>query len=56
MDLINEDFLFFLAVLEKRASIRVSATNVFVNIAGGIRIIEPAADLAVCAAYCFKFN
>jgi len=39
-----------LAVLEKRANIRVSATNVFVNIAGGIRIIEPAADLAVCSA------
>jgi DNA repair protein RadA/Sms len=39
-----------LAVLEKRAGVRVSATNVFVNIAGGIRITEPAADLAVCAA------
>ena len=39
-----------LAVLEKRANVRVSATNVFVNIAGGIRISEPAADLAVCVA------
>jgi DNA repair protein RadA/Sms len=39
-----------LAVLEKRAGIRVSATNVFVNVAGGIRVTEPAADLAVCAA------
>jgi len=39
-----------LAVLEKRANSRVSATNVFVNIAGGIRITEPAADLAVCVA------
>jgi len=39
-----------LAVLEKRANVRVSATNVFVNVAGGIRITEPAADLAVCAA------
>jgi DNA repair protein RadA/Sms len=39
-----------LAVLEKRAATRVSATNVFVNIAGGIRITEPAADLAVCVA------
>ena len=37
-------------MLEKRAGIRVSSTNVFVNIAGGIRITEPAADLAVCAA------
>jgi len=39
-----------LAVLEKRANVRVSATNVFVNIAGGIRITEPAADLSVCVA------
>ena len=39
-----------LAVLEKRAGVRVSSTNVFVNIAGGIRITEPAADLAVCSA------
>src|SRR5574338_401163 len=26
------------------------ANNVFVNIAGGIRVIEPAADLAVCVS------
>lgn len=39
-----------LAVLEKRAATRVSAANVFLNIAGGIRITEPAADLAVCVA------
>ncbi len=37
-----------LAVLEKRAGLRVSAANVFVNIVGGIKINEPAADLAVC--------
>jgi DNA repair protein RadA/Sms len=39
-----------LAVLEKRANVRVSATNVFINVAGGIRINEPAGDLAVCSA------
>lgn len=39
-----------LAVLEKRANIRASAHNVFINIAGGIRVIEPAADLAVCVS------
>ncbi len=37
-----------LAVLEKRANIRVSAANVFLNIAGGMRVQEPAVDLAVC--------
>lgn len=39
-----------LAVLEKRANIRVSANNVFINIAGGIKVIEPAADLAICVS------
>lgn len=39
-----------LAVLEKRAKVKVSATNVFVNIAGGIRASEPAVDLAVSLA------
>jgi DNA repair protein RadA/Sms len=39
-----------LAVLEKRANVRVSSANVFVNIAGGIRVTEPAVDAAVCVA------
>lgn len=39
-----------LAVLEKRAGLRLSAANVFLNMAGGIRIEEPAVDLAVCCA------
>lgn len=37
-----------LAVLEKRCGLRISATNVFINIVGGIKITEPAADLSVC--------
>jgi DNA repair protein RadA/Sms len=39
-----------LAVLEKRAGLRLSANNVFLNMAGGIRITEPAIDLAVCCS------
>ncbi len=39
-----------LAVLEKRLNMRLSANNVFLNMAGGIKIDEPAIDLAVCAA------
>lgn len=39
-----------LAVLEKRANVRASVHNVFINVAGGIRVIEPAADLAVCVS------
>lgn len=37
-----------LAVLEKRSGLRLSAANVYLNMAGGIRIDEPAVDLAVC--------
>jgi len=39
-----------LAVLEKRAGMRLSTHNVFLNIAGGLKIDEPAIDLAVCVA------
>jgi DNA repair protein RadA/Sms len=39
-----------LAVLEKRAGINVAGDDVFVNIAGGMTVDEPAADLAVLAA------
>ena len=39
-----------LAVLEKRAGLSVAADDVFVNIAGGLTVNEPAADLGVVAA------
>ncbi len=39
-----------LAVLEKRAGLNLGAEDVFVNIAGGITVSEPAADLGVVAA------
>ena len=39
-----------LAVLEKRAGFRLSSKDVFLNIAGGLRISDPACDLAVIAA------
>jgi DNA repair protein RadA/Sms len=39
-----------LAVLEKRAGLNLIAEDVFVNIAGGMSIDEPAADLAVVSA------
>lgn len=38
------------AVLESRCGISLSQHDIFLNIAGGIRINEPAADLAVAAA------
>jgi DNA repair protein RadA/Sms len=39
-----------LAVLEARCGMSFAGRDVFLNIAGGIRITEPAADLAVAAA------
>lgn len=39
-----------LAVLEKRAGAHISDKDVFVNVAGGVRLEEPAVDLAVAAA------
>ena len=39
-----------LAVLEKRAGFRLSSKDVFLNIAGGLRVDDPAMDLAVVAA------
>ncbi|MEC7576417.1 MAG: DNA repair protein RadA, partial [Pseudomonadota bacterium] len=39
-----------LAVIETRCGIQFSGCDVFLNVAGGIRISEPAADAAVAAA------
>jgi DNA repair protein RadA/Sms len=39
-----------LAVLEKRAGLSLSGDDVYVNIAGGMTVEEPAADLSVVAA------
>ena len=39
-----------LAVLEKRVGLRLYDQDVYINIAGGMSLTEPAADLALCAA------
>ena len=39
-----------LAVLEKRVGLRLLIQDVFLNIAGGIKVEDPALDLAVCVA------
>jgi DNA repair protein RadA/Sms len=39
-----------LAVLEKRAGMHLGTQDVFVNVAGGVRLDEPAVDLGVAAA------
>ena len=39
-----------LAVLEKRAKFKLSQKDVFLNIAGGLKVSDPALDMAVVAA------
>jgi DNA repair protein RadA/Sms len=39
-----------LAVLEKRANFKLASKDVYLNIAGGLRVDDPAIDLAVVAA------
>ena len=39
-----------LAVLEARCGVQIGANDIYLNVAGGLRIAEPAADLAVAAA------
>lgn len=45
-----------LAVLETRCSIQMSNRDVYLNIAGGLKINEPAADLAVAACLLSSFT
>jgi DNA repair protein RadA/Sms len=45
-----------LAVLEKRAGLNLMGEDVFVNIAGGIAVDEPAADLSIAAAVASSFR
>lgn len=39
-----------MAVMEKRMNLRLGECDAYVNVAGGIRIVEPALDLAIVAA------
>lgn len=52
----NRRLNMLLAVLEKRSGFRLGAQDVFLNIAGGIRIEDPAVDLAVAVALVSSLN
>ncbi len=45
-----------LAVLDKRCGFRFGAKDVFLNIAGGLRVEDPAVDLAVVAALLSSYD
>lgn len=42
--------LLLVAVLEKRAKMNLSNSDIYLNVAGGLRIDETAVDLGICAA------
>ena len=42
--------MLLLAVMEKRGGIRMYNQDVYINVAGGLSLSEPAADLAICMA------
>lgn len=46
----NSRVMLLLAVLEKRAGMRMYDQDVYINVAGGMSLSEPAADLALCIA------
>ena len=39
-----------IAVLERRTKLQLSDKDIYINVVGGIKISDPAADLAVCMA------
>lgn len=45
-----------LAVLEKRVGLKLAEQDAYINVAGGIRIVEPASDLATACAIASNFR
>ncbi|MCX5694101.1 MAG: DNA repair protein RadA [Candidatus Omnitrophica bacterium] len=44
------------AVLEKRMGLALEAEDIFINVVGGMKVEDPAADLAVCAVIASSFR
>jgi DNA repair protein RadA/Sms len=44
------------AVMEKRLGMNLSSLDLFMNVTGGVRIVEPSADLAIAAALAASFR
>ncbi|MBQ7960376.1 MAG: DNA repair protein RadA [Clostridia bacterium] len=48
--------IMLMAVLEKRGGLKMSAFDAYVNIVGGLRIVEPAADLGLVLAVASSYS
>jgi DNA repair protein RadA/Sms len=44
------------AVMEKRLGMNLSSLDLFMNVTGGVKIVEPSADLAIAAALAASFR
>jgi DNA repair protein RadA/Sms len=44
------------AILEKKIGLGLAEQDIYLNLAGGIRVVEPAADLAIALAVCSSFR
>lgn len=51
----NNRVALILAVMEKRLGMNLSGLDVFMNVIGGVKIVEPSADLAIAAALAGSF-
>jgi DNA repair protein RadA/Sms len=52
----NDRLAMIIAVLERKVGLHIGAADVFVNIAGGVRVDEPAIDLPVAIAIASSFR
>lgn len=48
--------LIMLAVMDKRAGLHISSYDVYVNVVGGLRVVEPAIDMGVFLAVASSFR
>ncbi len=48
--------ILLLAVLKKMVGLRIGGCDIFVSVAGGIKIVEPAADLGICLSCASSFK
>jgi DNA repair protein RadA/Sms len=51
----NHRVALIVAVMEKRLGMNLSNLDIFMNVTGGVKIVEPSADLAIAAALASSF-
>ncbi|MDA3790787.1 MAG: DNA repair protein RadA [Desulfobacula sp.] len=51
----NNRVALIVAVMEKRLGMNLSSLDIFMNVIGGVKIVEPAVDLAIAAALASSF-